>query len=52
MLKKMKYGLSGLTLFMMVFWSIPNVVFADPAWSIEGEYFEACTCNPGCPCLF
>ncbi len=52
MLKKMKYGLSGLTLFMMVFWSIPNVVFADPAWSIEGEYFEGCTCNPGCPCLF
>lgn len=21
-------------------------------WSIEGEYFEGCTCNPGCPCLF
>ncbi len=27
-------------------------LFADPDWSISGEYFEGCTCNPGCPCLF
>ncbi|MCP4985150.1 MAG: DUF1326 domain-containing protein [Colwellia sp.] len=27
-------------------------LFAESGWSIEGEYFEGCTCNPGCPCLF
>jgi len=27
-------------------------VSAGPNWSIKGEYFEGCTCNPGCPCLF
>jgi hypothetical protein len=27
-------------------------VSANPTWSIKGEYFEGCTCNPGCPCLF
>lgn len=31
---------------------ISGTVIAQPAWSIEGEYFEGCTCNPGCPCLF
>ena len=25
---------------------------ATPSWSVEGEYFEGCTCDPGCPCLF
>ncbi|MCP4269034.1 MAG: DUF1326 domain-containing protein, partial [Candidatus Brocadiaceae bacterium] len=29
-----------------------NTTSASPSWSIEGEYFEGCTCNPGCPCLF
>ena len=31
---------------------ISSTLFAEPVWSIEGEYFEGCTCNPGCPCLF
>lgn len=26
--------------------------FAENKWFIKGEYFEGCTCNPGCPCLF
>jgi len=32
--------------------SLSDKVSADPSWSIKGEYFEGCTCNPGCPCLF
>ncbi len=31
---------------------ISKTLIAEPEWSIEGEYFEGCTCNPGCPCLF
>ena len=37
---------------LMALCGVSRVVFADPKWSIEGEYFEGCTCNPGCPCLF
>ncbi len=36
----------------ILFFGISSTVFAEPVWSIEGEYFEGCTCNPGCPCLF
>lgn len=36
----------------ILFLGISSTVFAEPVWSIEGEYFEGCTCNPGCPCLF
>jgi hypothetical protein len=25
---------------------------ATPAWSIEGEYFENCSCTVACPCIF
>ncbi len=32
--------------------SLCGSVSANPSWSIKGEYFEGCTCNPGCPCLF
>ncbi|GAX59422.1 hypothetical protein SCALIN_C03_0079 [Candidatus Scalindua japonica] len=32
--------------------SLSGKVFAGTSWSIKGEYFEGCTCNPGCPCLF
>ncbi len=35
-----------------IFISLSSAVFANPSWSIKGEYFEGCTCNPGCPCLF
>lgn len=24
----------------------------DPAWAIEGDYFENCNCDVVCPCLF
>ena len=37
---------------VMTLLSVSSAVFAEPTWSIEGEYFEGCTCNPGCPCLF
>lgn len=48
---RMRYLFAG---FMVSIWlcGFARAVFADPAWSIEGEYFEGCTCNPGCPCLF
>lgn len=46
-----RYVLSGLMAIVMLL-GVCNAVFADPAWSIEGEYFEGCTCNPGCPCMF
>jgi hypothetical protein len=47
-----RYVLSGLIAVVMLF-CVSGAVPADsPAWSIEGEYFEGCTCNPGCPCLF
>ncbi len=36
----------------IMFIGISSTVLAGPSWSIEGEYFEGCTCNPGCPCLF
>lgn len=35
-----------------IFISFSSTVSANPSWSIEGEYFEGCTCDPGCPCLF
>lgn len=49
--KKMKYVWLGFVVAMMVCANF-NAVFASPKWSVEGEYFEGCTCNPGCPCLF
>ena len=45
------YLLSGLITAIMLF-CVSGYVFAGPGWSVEGEYFEGCTCNPGCPCLF
>ena len=51
MARKMKYVWLGFVV-AIAFYSNFNAVFAGPAWSIEGEYFEGCTCNPGCPCLF
>lgn len=50
-IKKMKHVWLGLVVAAMVFAHF-SAVFAGPKWSIEGEYFEGCTCNPGCPCLF
>jgi len=46
-----KYLFSGFVAAIMLL-GVSTAVFADPVWSIEGEYFEGCTCNPGCPCLF
>ena len=46
-----RYWGAGLVAIVM-FLSVSSVAFSGPAWSIEGEYFEGCTCNPGCPCLF
>jgi hypothetical protein len=37
---------------LVMFLDTPSDVIAELIWSIEGEYFEGCTCNPGCPCLF
>ncbi len=34
------------------FINFSDTASANPSWTIEGEYFEGCTCNPGCPCLF
>jgi len=51
MARKMKYVWLGFVA-AIIFCSDFNAVFAGPAWSVEGEYFEGCTCNPGCPCLF
>ena len=44
------YLLSGFITAIMLF-CVSGYVFAGPGWSVEGEYFEGCTCNPGCPCL-
>ncbi len=52
MMKRLKNVFTGLFAVAVLF-SISTATFADgPKWSIEGEYFEGCTCNPGCPCLF
>ncbi|MCK6469932.1 MAG: DUF1326 domain-containing protein [Candidatus Brocadia sinica] len=48
---KISYVLAGFVAIFLLL-GVSNAVFASPAWSIEGEYFEGCTCNPGCPCLF
>ncbi|MCF6156549.1 MAG: DUF1326 domain-containing protein [Candidatus Brocadia sp.] len=48
---KSRYVLAGFLGIIMSF-GVSNAIFAGPDWSIEGEYFEGCTCNPGCPCLF
>ena len=50
-MKNIRYIILGLFTFIM-FFSVSSVIFAEPKWSIDGEYFEGCTCNPGCPCLF
>lgn len=50
-MRRRDYLLSGLITAIMLF-CVSGYVFAGPGWSIEGEYFEGCTCNPGCPCLF
>jgi len=42
-----------LGIFISLFcFSLSTKVSANPTWTIKGEYFEGCTCNPGCPCLF
>ena len=50
-MRRRDYLLSGLITAIMLF-CVSGYVFAGPGWSVEGEYFEGCTCNPGCPCLF
>ncbi len=50
-MRRNKYFLLGFVAAMM-FFGVSGAVLAEPVWSIEGEYFEGCTCNPGCPCLF
>jgi hypothetical protein len=47
-----KRYLFQLLMAVIMFPGISTAVLAGPLWSIEGEYFEGCTCNPGCPCLF
>ncbi|HJW86162.1 MAG TPA: DUF1326 domain-containing protein, partial [Candidatus Brocadiaceae bacterium] len=37
---------------IIMFFSVSGAAFSGPAWFVEGEYFEGCTCNPGCPCMF
>ncbi len=51
MLYRKRLLIPGFVAVIMLF-SIHSNVFANPVWSIDGEYFEGCTCNPGCPCLF
>lgn len=51
MVSKNKILLFGTIIFSIVI-CLSCTVSANPSWSIEGEYFEGCTCNPGCPCLF
>ncbi|MCF6149570.1 MAG: DUF1326 domain-containing protein [Candidatus Kuenenia sp.] len=47
-----KYVLSGFVIAMVFLFCLATDSFAGPSWNIEGEYFEGCTCDPGCPCLF
>ncbi len=51
MFSKNRYLWIGIFLSLFCF-SLCDSVSASPNWSIKGEYFEGCTCNPGCPCLF
>lgn len=51
MMRMNRYLFLGFVAIVLSF-SISSTLFAEPVWSIEGEYFEGCTCNPGCPCLF
>ena len=51
MFSKNRYLWIGIFLSLFCF-SLCDSVSANPSWSIKGEYFEGCTCNPGCPCLF
>ncbi len=51
MFSNKRYLLIGIFV-SLFFLSLCNNGSANPSWSINGEYFEGCTCNPGCPCLF
>ncbi len=51
MFSKNRYLWIGIFVSLFCF-SLSHSVSANPSWSIKGEYFEGCTCNPGCPCLF
>ncbi|MDR4508407.1 MAG: DUF1326 domain-containing protein [Candidatus Brocadiaceae bacterium] len=51
MILKDKTTVLGFIISVFLF-SFSSTVLAGPDWSIEGEYFEGCTCNPGCPCMF
>lgn len=31
---------------------MPAAVEAGPSYRISGDYFETCSCNPACPCIF
>jgi len=46
-----RYLLIGIFVSLFCF-SLCDSASANPSWSIKGEYFEGCTCDPGCPCLF
>ncbi len=51
MFSKNRYLWIGIFVSLFCF-SLCDSLSANPPWSINGEYFEGCTCNPGCPCLF
>ncbi|MCF6159410.1 MAG: DUF1326 domain-containing protein [wastewater metagenome] len=51
MVKKLRYVIFG-AIFAIMSGFVSHTTLAGSAWSVEGEYFEGCTCNPGCPCLF
>ncbi|MDO8141990.1 MAG: DUF1326 domain-containing protein [Candidatus Brocadiales bacterium] len=50
-MKRIRYVMSGLVA-LTILSCVYGAVYAGTTWSISGEYFEGCTCNPGCPCLF
>ena len=31
---------------------LPAAVEEGPSYRISGDYFETCSCNPACPCVF
>ncbi len=32
--------------------AVPVSGAAEPAWSVEADYVDSCSCAPSCPCLF
>ena len=50
-MKNIRYIMLGLFTFIM-FLVFQALVLPTQSGQLKGEYFEGCTCNPGCPCLF